>query len=89
LTNQEIETIKEVIGNFFEEPVIYLFGSRVSSDKKGGDIDLFIICKNPSYEAKLKSASKLELLLNKPVDIVLHKDFNKEIEKEALRGVRL
>jgi len=89
LANDEITTIKTNINKYFQEPIIYLFGSRIDDTKKGGDIDLFVISQNNSYEAKLKASSKLEYLLNKPVDIVLHKDFSKEIEQEALKGIKL
>ena len=89
LTNDEITTIKTNINSYFQKPIIYLFGSRTDETKKGGDIDLFIISQDSSYEAKLKASSKLEYLLNKPVDIILHKDFNKEIEQEALKGIKL
>ena len=89
LTKNEVTIIKDTIKKYLDEAVIYLFGSRVDDNKKGGDIDLFIISKNANYEKKIKILAKLELLLQKPVDIVLHKDFNKEIEKEALKGIKL
>ncbi len=46
------------------------------------------------FYAKIEGCSdiikaKLKFLLKKPVDVVLHKDFNKEIEKEALKGIQL
>jgi len=31
----------------------------------------------------------LEEKLFKPIDLVFHKDFNKEIEKEAMKGVEI
>ena len=59
--------------------------------KKGRDIDLFVVAKNEYnlYEKKLKAAVKLERLLYKPVDIVVHRDFNRDIEEEALKGILL
>jgi len=89
LTKNEITIIKDIVKKYLDDAVIYLFGSRIDDSKKGGDIDLFVISKNSSYEAKLKVSSKLEYLLNKPVDIVLHKDFSKDIEQEALKGIKL
>ena len=65
---------------------IYLFGSRLDDSKKGGDIDLFIVSKDIDYEKKLKIRAKLKALLKKPVDVVYHKDFNREIEIEVLKG---
>jgi predicted nucleotidyltransferase len=89
LTQKEIDTIKDMVSQNFINPIIYLFGSRVEDNKKGGDIDLFIISDNSNYKAKLKVSSKLEYLLNKPVDVVLHRDFKREIEQEAIKGVKL
>ncbi len=89
LKEQEIEIIKETITNIFGEATIYLFGSRVHHNKKGGDIDLFVIAQENSFKLKIEALSKLKKALHKPVDIVLHRDFNREIEQEALKGVIL
>ena len=74
----------------FEESEIYIFGSRIR-EKKGGDIDIFVIPKNIQnlFKKKIKASAKLELLLYKPVDIVVHYDFNREIEKEAIKGIKI
>ncbi len=89
LKKQEIEIIKETITNIFGEATIYLFGSRVHHNKKGGDIDLFVIAKENSLKLKIEALAKLKRALHKPIDIVLHRDFNREIEQEALKGVIL
>ncbi len=41
------------------------------------------------YYKKLRVSTKLEMLLYKPVDIVVHRDFDRVIEKEALKGMEL
>ena len=89
LSKKEISIIKEIIDNIFGDTTIYLFGSRIKDEKKGGDIDLFIISKNNSLSKKIKALAKLHRILHKPVDIVLHKDFNRDIEKEGLKGIIL
>ena len=87
LSKKEVETIKKVINEFFIKPDIYLFGSRLDTSKKGGDIDLFIISKDKDLlRKKVKAIARLERILNKPVDIVLHRDFQRVIEQEALKG---
>jgi predicted nucleotidyltransferase len=58
--------------------------------KRGGDIDIFVICnKKIDLETKLKAKIELQDKLLTPVDIVISKDKNRMIEKEALKGVRL
>jgi len=41
------------------------------------------------FEKKLKTLVLLEKQLFKPVDLVVHKNFDRIIEKEGLKGVRL
>ena len=89
LTSKEVKIIKNQIYKIFGESEIFLFGSRVDDNLKGGDIDLYIITKNPSFAKKLRLKTTLEDLLFKPVDIVLSKDKNRLIEKEALKGIKL
>ena len=90
LSDKEIEIIKNSITKIFRETEIYIFGSRLK-EKKGGDIDIFIIPQNREnlFEKKLKALVLLEKQLFKPVDLVVHKNFDRIIEKEALKGVRL
>ena len=53
LESWEIEEIKKAAKLVFGENVrIILFGSRVYDNKKGGDIDLYVITDNPSVEKK-------------------------------------
>lgn len=82
-TNIILSTIESIFGNV----KVYLFGSRLDEQKKGGDIDLFIVSEEKSnlFEKKIKVISKLERALHKPIDIVLHKNFEREIEKEILK----
>jgi len=89
LNESEIKIIKEVIENSVKEAKIYLFGSRLDDNKKGGDIDLFLIADDINYEKKIQIKAKLKNMLHKPIDIVYHQNFEREIEKEALRGTLL
>jgi len=88
LTEKERKTIKDIILEIFGESEIRIFGSRLNENKKGGDIDVFVIPKNREnlFKKRIKAAAKLENLLFKPVDVVVHYDFDREIEKEALKG---
>jgi len=89
LKSKEVNVIKQIISNIFDDATVYLFGSRLDESKKGGDIDLFVIAKNPTFSNKIKALAKLQRELHKPVDIVLHKDFSRTIEQEGLRGVKI
>jgi predicted nucleotidyltransferase len=90
-------TIKRVGNEIFGSGAeIFLFGSRTDDTKKGGDIDLYIIpnsdeCYLDLFDKKMTLLLKLETLLgDQKIDLLLSKDKNRSIEKEALRtGVRL
>lgn len=51
LDPKEIETLKSSLKELDRNAKIYLFGSRIDDNKKGGDIDLLVISgswiKNP------------------------------------------
>jgi len=89
LKNNEVDIIRKTISNIFDDATVYLFGSRLDDTKKGGDIDLFVIAKNATFSNKIKALAKLQRELHKPVDIVLHKDFSRSIEQEALKGIQI
>ncbi|RUM56195.1 MAG: nucleotidyltransferase domain-containing protein [Nautilia sp.] len=90
LTQSEITLIKDTIKKYINDAKIYIFGSRLDDSKKGGDIDIFIITDKKvtlQIESKIKFFLEGELL--KPIDLVFHRDFEREIEKEALKGIEI
>ncbi len=91
LTAKEIEIITNVVCDIFGECRIILFGSRLDDSRKGGDIDLFVIAeeKRDLLAKKIKAVARLERKLGKPVDILIQRNFEREIEKEALGGIRI
>lgn len=91
LKTDEIDNIKKTITEQFGESQIYLFGSRLNDEARGGDVDIFVIAQN-TEELDKKSAKAQFLLENslmKPVDILVHRDFGREIERQALSGVKI
>jgi len=90
LTQNEIEIIKNEINKFIKADV-YIFGSRLNDNLKGGDVDIFI---SPKEKISVKKEIKLKLLIKEtleeklflPVDIVFDKK-NRLIDKEAKKGV--
>jgi predicted nucleotidyltransferase len=94
LTTSEINAITQNAKNIFGDAAkVYLFGSRVDDSKKGGDIDLYVISENQDnlYEKKIKFLSALDMTLGEQkIDVVIAKDKNRPIEKEAIaKGIEL
>jgi len=83
-------TIKKAFLEIFEGE-IYLFGSRVDDNLKGGDIDLYLVVKEYSLKKKLKFLAKIKKVLGEQkIDVVFNKDKNRLIEKEAKQwGIKL
>jgi predicted nucleotidyltransferase len=72
LTKQQTHTITQTVSRLAGAGVmVYLFGSRLDDQAKGGDIDLFIESDTPLsliHRAQIKM--ELESQLGLPVDIV-------------------
>jgi predicted nucleotidyltransferase len=76
LTTFERETILNVIhSQFGNEVKIWLFGSRVSDQKRGGDIDLFLETSQNFREAwqhKIIAVSLLQIQLgDQKIDVIV------------------
>jgi len=92
LEEWEIEEIKKAAKLVFGADVkVMLFGSRVYDEKKGGDIDLYVITNNPNVEKKGQFWIELqERLGEQKIDIILSEDKNRTIEQVALKeGIEL
>lgn len=93
LSKNYINILKEKFNEFFGEGEIYLFGSRIDDNKKGGDIDLYLKVKNHDnlFEKKIKFLSRVKRELGEQkIDIIFNEDKNRLIEKEALKwGIKL
>ncbi len=46
LKSEEINLLKNTLSKLSHEAKLYLFGSRVDDNKKGGDIDLLVVSKD-------------------------------------------
>jgi predicted nucleotidyltransferase len=79
IKEQEIAIIKDAAHQYFgDEAVVYLFGSRVDDNKKGGDIDLYIETrmKKNLFEQKIRMLRALyKYLGEQKIDIVIN-NFN-------------
>ena len=95
LSKKEVEAIRETAKEVFgEEAKVYLFGSRVNPELKGGDIDLLIEVPKGKREVerKLKFLVKLkERIGEQKVDVIVREKGSEDfISQEARRtGVLL
>jgi len=93
LRKDEIELIKKEIKKLIDGD-IYIFGSQTDNNKKGGDIDIFIVPKEEFFaNQRIKIANEikinLEFELFRNIDVIISKDKNRSIEKEALKGIKI
>lgn len=97
ITTTDRQAIVNITQQYFDKGAeVYLFGSRVDDNKKGGDIDLYIIPEHKNnakqqYDKKIKFLVALQLAIGEQrVDVIIFKDKNRPIEKEAIRtGIKL
>ncbi len=94
LTLSQIEAIIKCKNKVFnKQSKIYLFGSRVLDDKKGGDIDLYLIPKDCEtlLNKKIEFIIMLESFIGEQkIDLIISKDTKRVIEQEAQKqGIEL
>ena len=75
LTQDEQTLIKRIVAEVFgDDAEVRLFGSRVDDEKRGGDVDLYVVpvqCDN-LFMKRVTCLGKLETVLPYPVDLVVH-----------------
>ena len=96
LLNDDIKAIKQTFLEVFKQGNIFLFGSRVDDSLKGGDIDLYIVPaltfdRAEALDKKIDFLVKLKSLIgDQKIDVIISKNKNRLIEKEALHtGIQL
>lgn len=89
LQQYEIDSIISITNTIFGlGSKVTLFGSRVSDELKGGDIDLFIQPIQQDALIKKKIAFLVALkdkIGDQKIDVILAKDSSRLIEQEALK----
>jgi predicted nucleotidyltransferase len=91
LTESEIATITKVVSAYDSNANVYLFGSRVHDNLRGGDIDLLIISKTLKLIDKINIKIELSDLLGLPkVDLILKQSPDNPFARRAIEeGVLL
>jgi len=96
LTQHELISIQKAFKEVFQDGDIYLFGSRVDDEKKGGDIDLYIdLGYTIDIEIMMKKKTQFKLKLydfigEQKIDVVISTDKSRSIEKVAIKeGIKL
>ena len=88
LSKSQHQAIKKYFLEVFHDGHIYLFGSRVNDEKRGGDIDLYI----DSPDKKNLVHKKIDFLVklkkeigNQKIDVVFNKGLNRVIDNIAIK----
>jgi len=86
LTEREVQSIKNSFIKIFEHGSIFLFGSRLDDNQKGGDIDLYIV---PAVMGEL-ALKKINFLVSlkksigeQKIDVVIDRGEDRLIDKIA------
>ena len=92
LTSAEASVIKGLISKADPDGKVYLFGSRVDDNRKGGDIDIFLeASKKIDFKEQLLLQHRLIAGCDTKVDLVIQNpnDHEEIIHTIAKMGVRL
>jgi len=93
---QRKKIVDTITGQFGSNAEIYLFGSRVDDNKKGGDIDLLVAVNDNSGNLelkKIKSITGIQFAIgDQKIDLIVTPDISQDsrlVVREAVRnGVR-
>ena len=91
LTPQERAEITRSIAAHDPSAAIYLFGSRVDDQARGGDLDLLVLSKAIKLMDKLDILAELHRTLgDQKIDLVVYPDLSRPFARIAVReGIRL
>lgn len=91
LAPEERSAISDTIHKADSDALIYLFGSRVDDEAKGGDIDLLVLSKSISLMTKLDILAQLHHKLGeRKIDIAVFADTARPFARMVIKeGVRL
>ena len=74
LSPEQARMIKATIERIFDPSAqVWLFGSRVDDQRRGGDVDLYVEARNPELLQELRCKIGLEEALDLHVDLIVRK----------------
>jgi len=93
LTSREVQIILKVARDIYGSGVeVYLFGSRIDDNKRGGDIDLLIrnFGSRKSILERIRMVARLKLILgDRKIDVIGDYEDNAVSREALLTGIRL
>lgn len=91
LTQEEVGVLKKRLKTLSLHAKLYLFGSRVDDTKKGGDIDLLVVCDAiTKKDLRLLRVDFFKHFGEQKLDIVLDNgEFKNPFTKHILQGAVL
>ncbi len=91
LSEQEKNAILEAVHHKDPNAHVYIFGSRVDANARGGDIDILILSHKLTFSDKIDIKLALyDRIGEQKIDIVIDKDLTKPFTRIAAReGLRL
>ena len=87
LTAKERHCISETIRQADAEARVFLYGSRVDDQAKGGDIDLLVLSRKIDVAAKLEILARLHRVLGeRKIDVVVYPDDTRPFPRLAIQS---
>jgi len=86
IDNYNINTIKQVVREFDQNAKVYLYGSRVNDNAKGGDIDLLVISDLIDFTDKIYLRLKLkDRIGDQKIDLLVKKNIDTAFSRKAVK----
>ena len=82
LDTEEIDALAYALDGLAPDRVA-LFGSRVESDRRGGDVDLLILSDAPAYELSKRVATRFFSRCEEKIDVVVLPAHGATAEQQA------
>ena len=90
LSNSERKSIRDTVLELDSKALVYLFGSRVCDEKKGGDIDILILSEKITEENRRSLKLQLyDVLGEQKIDLLIASDTSEPFTRIALESGEL